>query len=296
MNDLIMQHATMDVTYDCNLKCRLCGASAPYTPVHRRNFSFETQIDALKRFFQIVAHVKVFDLCGGEVLLYKNLKELLLCMKKYTSQFDDLRLVTNGTLLPGEELMDVIQTFGNKISFIVDNYGPELSKNAEELDMILTRLGIRHIYRQYTRENPYCGGWVDFGDFKKRKLESQEEAERLFSRCAIAQKVHFCFSILGAEVYPCQPARMCRELHIVDNYDEYLDLSDPALSVEEQRQKIKNICNVKYLSACYYCNGLCEDSKRYIPAEQLAPEEMEFVRAGAASYAEVLEMKEGRKQ
>ncbi len=295
MENIIMQHATIDVTYDCNLKCKLCGASSPYTPAHRRNFPFELQKKGVEKFFQFVSYVKILDICGGEVFLYKHLKEMLIYLKKYISQFDELRIVTNGTLVPHEEILNIIQTYDGKVSFIVDDYGEALSTKVAEIDSILKVRNIPHIVRNYTKNNPYCGGWVDFGDFKKRKLVSQKEAEDLFSQCAIAKKVHFCFSIIGAEMYPCQPARRCRELGVATDYDEYIDFMDTKLSLEEQQEKIRKIINTKFLSACFYCNGLCEDSKRFVPAEQLSREEMSYIYAGAASYSEILKMKESRK-
>ena len=48
-----------------------------------------------------------------------------------------------------------------------------------------------------------------------------------------------------------------------------LDLFDDTLSLEEQRKKIRSVLKGKSLKACAYCNGLCDNSPRFIPAEQL---------------------------
>ena len=84
---------------------------------------------------------------------------------------------------------------------------------------------------------------------------------------------------------------MCHEYGVTQgNSNEYINLLDDSLTVEEQRQKIKNIYARKSLSACAYCNGMCENSPRFTPAVQLTAEELRCVKDGARSYSEVCAM------
>ena len=91
-------------------------------------------------------------------------------------------------------------------------------------------------------------------------------------------------------MWPCPPARRRRQLGLSDDYSEYINFFDDSLSIEEQQEKIRLIYEKKSLSACAYCSGLCEDSERFIPGEQMTQEELSYIKAGARSYEEVLSM------
>ena len=91
-------------------------------------------------------------------------------------------------------------------------------------------------------------------------------------------------------MYPCSACRRCKELGTVDNYDEYIDLFDDSLSVEQQREKIERIYALDSLKACAYCNGMTGDSPRFATAQQLDKEELKCISEGAEQYAEVQTM------
>ena len=61
------------------------------------------------------------------------------------------------------------------------------------------------------------------------------------------------------------------------NPDEYIDLSDDSVSCEQNKEKIRKILNGSMLSSCLYCNGMCDDSPRFKPAEQLTFEEIKEI-------------------
>lgn len=88
-------------------------------------------------------------------------------------------------------------------------------------------------------------------------------------------------------MFPCSPCRRCKELGIVDDYSEYIDLFDDVLTPEEQQRKIAAIYRKESLAACAYCNGMCEDSPRFPAAQQLNGEELAQTRSGARFYADI---------
>ena len=120
---------------------------------------------------------------------------------------------------------------------------------------------------------------MDFGDLTERK-HSYEDAVKLYAKCAYPKKLRFCYTITKGKMFPCVTVNQRYQLNLQTDYNEYIDLFDESLTVEQQRKKITDIYNGNYLSACEYCNGLCEDSVRYKPAEQLSIEEYRKIRAG----------------
>lgn len=284
-----MPRCGLEVTWKCNLKCKLCSSFIPYSN-NIREFSLESSIRAIKRYFEIVTFVDKFTLTGGEPLLFPDLPLLINFISEFRDSIGNLEIITNGSILPDQHLIESCNKFGKSLFFLIDNYGNDLSNKVEGIDSLLTLNQVRHTIRNQMIGECYCNGWVDFGDLTKRKRTSDKEIELLYSKCAQPQKYNFCFMITDGFMYPCAPCRYCKEQGIEDNYNEYIYLFDETLTIEQQRQKILNIYNGKSLSACGYCNGICDDSPRFIPAEQLTKEELKYIKLGAKSYSEIQEM------
>lgn len=278
MDDFVLHYVAIMPSYICTLNCKLCIAGVPYFP-HPTPTPIDQVKEYIDRYFRIVTFVKKFTISGGEPLLYKSMPEVLRHLQSYAGRIGMLEILTSGTVLPSEELLAEAAFYGDQFRFMIDNYGPELSRKIPELDALLNQAGIRHMIRNYTRDDPHCGGWVDFGDLTVKKLETQEEIEARYSQCTYPQKLKFALTIHDGVMYPCPPCRRCGELGIVSDPKEYIDLFDDTLSVEEQREKIRAILNGKSLRACAYCNGMSDSSPRFYPAEQLARGEIGRVKA-----------------
>lgn len=293
MDELNMERTNLLITLACNLNCARCGTHVPYAKNSRAlagHFSIEYLQKVLDRYFKIVTHVWKFTIAGGEPLLHPDLPEFLNMLQPYAAQIDVVEIITNGTILPNEKLIQAAKGL-DKLCFLVDDYGRDLSRKIPEIEQLLTNEGIKHVIRENNAANSHCGGWMDYGDLRKKRRTTREECEKVYAVCSYPQKQKFAFSTIDGMMYPCTPLRLCREFGVLsDNYDEYINLFDDAMTVEEQRQKIKKIYGGKSLSACAFCDGWCEDSVRYVPAVQLTPEELRCVRDGARSYHEALEM------
>lgn len=288
MDSFVMDKAGIALTTACSLSCKLCAAYAPYNiPEH---YALERHRECLKRFFSIVTQVNKFTISGGEPLVYPDLPGFFAELQRYRDRLGTLELITNGTILPSRALLSAMSVWQDKLAVLVDNYGPDISSKADEIHTLLSANGITHSVRNYTAEDPHCGGWIDFGDLTQKRHLTQEEQERLYAKCAQPQKIKFCFTIVNGIVSPCPPLRRRQELGLPTDYCEYIDLFDDSLTVEEQRRKIWGIYHAKSLSACAYCDGLCDDSIRYLPAQQFTTEEKDCVKKGARFYAEVRKM------
>ena len=286
MDQLEMYQTGIAITMACNLKCRLCSNYAPYY-VHPANHSLDYLKEMMGRYFEVVTRVRKLMFTGGEPLLHPALGGLIENLCQYRDRIDIFGVITNCGLLPGQDVLDAAKQFGEKFHFLIDDYGPALSVKAKETAALLDSQGIRYILRNYTLDNPHCGGWVDFGDLTKKKCQTPEEAETLYAKCAYPQKLHFALDLVDGAMYPCGPSRRCRELGVAVEDSEYIDLFDDALTPEEQREKIAAIYQKKSLAACAYCNGMHDDSPRFQPGQQLTDGELAKVRKGARFYADI---------
>lgn len=290
MEQFVMERITFITTLACTLNCKLCVLDAPYRKTEY-NFNLEEQKAVIERYFEVVSYVKTFSVSGGEPLLNPKLPALLRTLKQHMGQIGRVEVITNGTICPSEELLETCQLFEGNISFLVDDYGDKLSTKTDEIRSVLKKANIFCSVRPYRINDSHCGGWVDYGDPRRHKRASKEAAEKLFSKCAQAQKLKFCFDTFNGVMYPCEAVRRCIWFNVMpEAHNECVNLLDPVLTVEELREKIRNIYETKSLCACAFCKGMCDDSERFMPAEQLTAEEIECVRKGARFSHEVDEM------
>lgn len=257
------------VTTHCNLNCKLCITGAPILSAEGKNFPFDLLIKTFDKYFQLVEHVDKFSLGGGEPLLQPRLGELVEHFMQYQNQFDELEIITNGTLIPPQSLLHVLTEHRDKITVLVDKYG-ELSPVADKVGDLLTERGIRNKVRIYYGENCHCGGWVDLTDFSL-KHPNKEDQISLFQRCAYPRAiVRNGVCINDGLVLPCAHASLAQYKKLIPPEPPYyVNLLDPTKSIHDLQQEIVNQLNIEYHPACAYCNGMCEDSERFMPAEQM---------------------------
>lgn len=249
------------VTEACTLRCKLCLAFVPY---YKKHFQLALQ-DAkivFKRYFAIVNHVDKVSITGGEPLLNPQLNLILKELYQYSSQIiKEIILITNGTVEIEEELLRVLK-LNKKIKVIVNNYG-SLSVYAEKNYKRLCDEKINCIL--YTEDNRY--GWIDCRDHSL-KHKTGEECEKQASQCSFFQGKKYVVN--RGKLYTCTRAAYRIQENIISYTEEaYIDLLKEDESVQFQRDKLIKLINARSTISCAYCDGLTENSKKYIAAEQL---------------------------
>jgi hypothetical protein len=231
------------------------------------HYSFETISAAIKNFFAVVETVDKLTINGGEALLHPQLPEILDLLAVYKTRIGLLEILTNGTVLPGIELLGKLRDY--RVDILVNNYGSHLSTRIPEIIDVFEKYGIDHRLRDQNAETRYCGGWVDISDLSL-KNRADSDTKTLFSKCVYPGAFR-CFAIFGDKAYICGIYKRCVDLGtIADNPNEYVDFSDLCPdSDEEKRHKIQYFYERDFFSSCRFCDGFCPDSPRYLPAEQL---------------------------
>ena len=267
-NHIRLAHTGTMVTTVCNLNCKLCCVGTPRLFADGKRLSFERLIRTYDKYFQVVEHVGKFSLGGGEPLLQPKLAALIEHIMRYREKFDVLEVITNGTLKPPQELIDVMSAHKDKVTVLIDKYG-DLSPLADQVGEIFTMHEIPNQVRNYYGEDCHCGGWVDLGDFSLKHPEKEKQTE-LFKRCAYytgTTKIGIC--ACDGLLYTCGRAYLTLHMGLIRKEPPYfVDLLDPAKTITQLQEEFVDLLNLECPSACAYCNGMCEDSVRYIPAEQ----------------------------
>lgn len=267
MEKIVFHRIGLCTTFRCTLKCELCCAYAPYfsTPPH---YSLQEITDLVARVFEIVDFIEIFSITGGESLLHENLPDIVDFVNQYRSRIGRLEVITNGTLVPNERLIQRMKA--SNARFLVDDYGPALSVKADEIEALLKKHGATYErrYNGNTEKGAHCGGWVDLVHFSDEPA-SQHEAENLFSRCLNANELR-CNPVIDGKIYLCPPYEFCvRNGRIEEDPRFCIDLTDKTQSIESLREKAREFLKINVLPSCVYCNGWLPESKRYVPARQI---------------------------
>lgn len=261
-----IERLTIRPSFACNFRCKLCNEFAPYYTTPKIP-SLDEMTRDVDRIFSLVDTIGKLEISGGEPLLFRPLPELLRYLNRYNDRFGLFSLVTNGSLPFTDTTLAALRAIGSKTRVIVDDYGLELSRNAQKCAKQLNDNGIRYELRdQY--QNVHSDGWLDFRDLALK--HNEEQAKAIFAQCVCPQKLHWVVTLHDGKLYPCHVARRCTELGLVsETAPDCIKLYDENRSDNELRADITSLYTIDILQACRFCEGFLETRQRLMPAEQL---------------------------
>ena len=281
MSDTIrIQHFSFVITERCTLACKLCSEYSPFysDSLHASFNAIKSTIDSVFKHIDLFGDVSFF---GGEPMLHPDIYECFIYLRKYINRFDRALILTNGTILPKEEdlkrLLDKVPEYREKLQFNISDYGPDLSKKVKEIEQLCRKLGVKCRIIKYYGDDMFCDGWIDYGDHSQKYFTESEIKEHA-QKCHFRTEVSIVTHITDSEFYlsRCTRSFWRRKLRITPP-----DTSDVLCfhtefkqeDIAANREKIKALLNAEYSDSCAYCNGMCDDSPRFKPAEQLTLEE-----------------------
>lgn len=255
------------VTKMCNLKCKMCGQLL-FGPVKRRAFPSEQIIRDTDVIFELIDHIEVMKLIGGEVFTYSKLDELINYLSRYMNKIGLLEIYTNGAIVPKPSTLEAIKNYKGDLQVTISDYG-ELSIAKEfwvnwgrEHNIKINILGFE------SKGNAGYKGWIDCTKTKNLE-ESEEDLSLKYRSCE--QRLDYVLedSVLGK----------CTSFHML-NYalgreldsKECVYINDE-LSIEEKRKKILALgSDDKCLEVCKYCvwgSSIRNTLPRFPAAEQM---------------------------
>lgn len=264
-----LRRTTFVITQKCSLKCKLCLAFIPYfeNPV---NTTYEEAKNILKNYFAIVDQVGTFSITGGEPLINPDFEKILIETMEYREQIQErIDMVTNGTILFGDNLLNILESNKHIVRVIISNYGENLSTKLSQIVTQLEERGICYRIQDYDIEKEHWtyDGWVDFSDHSL-KHDTMEKLLEQCNRC-IFRLGHY-YVINDGELHPCSRQYWRMRNNIIEkDKDWYIDLNTQSVDIDEDKKRLEFLENTKYLKSCAYCNGTYNGIERFKPAEQL---------------------------
>ena len=99
------------ITTKCTLNCRLCATMMP--EFREKGCGAHVPLETLKHetdcLFEIYDYIENLTFSGGEPLWHPNIYDVTEYCLKYREKFGDLRIFSNGTIVPEQRLVDLIK-------------------------------------------------------------------------------------------------------------------------------------------------------------------------------------------
>ena len=253
--------AQICLTERCTLRCRKCAHGCYAVGGETQDMDVETAKKSADYFFRYVDIVKEFVLIGGEPFLYKKLGEMVAYIgEKYREKIVIFSITTNGTIIPGEELLHLCRRY--HVTIRISDYSAQVKRLEEKYGQLKERLERNQIaYTMSDRD----GLWMDYGfEYLDRKAE-EEELIKVFDECKTP-----CREIRENKFYYCVMARSVSDnLGYNVGQDDYLDLDK--LNGENYKKELLEFTlgysDKGYLDMCNHCHGA--EAKNYpIPAAE----------------------------
>jgi molybdenum cofactor biosynthesis enzyme MoaA len=252
------------ITTKCSLRCKECAALIPYFP-NPTDCDVSVTMVSLKSFFAVVNKVKTIIIGGGEPFCAKNISDFISrIFSECADNFENLKIITNASILPSQETMELIIMNRDKINITVDNYG-SLSLKFEQILLLFDNNKITYDVHNYDDEQ-YCGGWVKLGPYEDRKYTGTR-LKKVYETC---RNRTLCSSIVNSRLYVCCTQASLNEIGIIKCKEgEFVDLLSGADDLELEKKIERSLVKI-IPNACRYCSGFnVEEGERLQAAEQL---------------------------
>ena len=254
---LVLGCFDIPVTTKCTLRCINCSSLMPYYNV-TKNFDIERLIKDVKNVIEIVDYIPRINVLGGEPFIHPELHKLLRILNN-SDKVEKVRIITNGTVIPHNEL--ILQELRNpKMQVRISHY--TLGHiDAQKFALYLLDKSITFTFKEFG-DNEFQ--WYDFGDFQKR-CRSHSELQIQKECCDVEW-----FSLLNGKLYCCPRAAHAADANLIpDDVNNYCVIRDESKSNTQMRASLYEfIMNQSFHDACDYCNRGTDLCKVVKVAEQ----------------------------
>ena len=259
--EVVISQMSSSITSRCTLNCERCNVFMPYYKEH-----YDTTADELLQdmdlLFQRVDYLTSYFVFGGEPLLNKNLPEMLRRVyEKYHGRIGYMQIITNGTVVPSQELLEACEAC--KVKIRLSDYTRQVpyEKKLAEVKETLDKSKVEWSMGVYDT-------WLslEFPVVKKPIAPNPEEAKKHMLACSQG-----CHMVGDGRLYYCGAlcnAQRCGLWQLREG--DYVDLEKSEGSLEQDKLRVLRYClgdvDKKYISLCNVCWGAGADNPHEVVA------------------------------
>lgn len=246
----------------CNLNCKNCLNFNPFAKQFYVR-EWEDLIKDIDLFFSCVDRIMLFHVSGGEPMLYKHTAELIEYIdSNYGNRIDTLRTVTNGTVVPMEEVLQKLSKCNVEIT--VDDYRDAVPQFRERFEELIQKLEAYRI-RYYINK---VDSWIDLAP-DKVDYSGMSEDHLIAHRSDCSQSWQ---ELRDGKIYSCNYAAYATVAGIAGEQDleETYDLTSFTSNKKKELIEFRLGYTAKgYTNFCKKCRGFTSDNtEKMKPAQQ----------------------------
>lgn len=257
----------------CNLNCEACLNFTPYMKKFDERPWEQIKAD-VDLFFKRVDYIMLFHISGGEPLLYPKIGELVEYIdNNYRDKIHLLRTVTNGTVLPKEELLEKLSR--HRIEITVDDYREAVPESCETFEKLLVLLEKYHIKYEINKVEE----WIDLAPMTTHHEDwSDERLCKKFEGCHVPWQ-----ELKNGLLYSCNYASYAHVAGIIEeDKDGVFDLKEYTKSQRKELMEFRMGYNKKgYVEFCKRCSGYIDmNPNKVMPAKQMERGKLKWKNQG----------------
>lgn len=259
---VILCQVGTSLTTCCTLQCKNCAMFTGRGKIQKTYTLDELKQDA-DVFFSVVDKVLSFQIIGGEPFVHPELgKYIQYLSEKYSEKIGHIFILTNGTILPNDELLTIMSE--NNVVIKVSDYSLHINYEGK-LEKFIEKLNEYEIKYFIYRENK----WADLGFPDNIKIwgENERNIHNHMIKCSRNcqhtndGKYYFCASVWGGS----------QQGIYQEEEDDYIDLRKINTGKDDDRKEILectlgNLRGKGYLGLCRICNGFGSDNELEVDA------------------------------
>ena len=247
----------------CNLKCRHC---LNFNPFAQRFYirDWEALREDVDLFFRNIDFIMIFHVSGGEPMLYKHTADLIEYIdRNYGDRIGTLRTVTNGTVVPSDEILERLS--GCRVEITVDDYREAVPQYKEQFDELIHKLD-QHKVKYFVNK---VESWVDLAP-EKTDYSYMTEEQLIRHRAECGQTWQ---ELRDGKLYSCNYASYATVAGIAgeEDIEESYDLR--SYTPEKKRELVEfrlGYTDKGYTNFCKKCRGFtAHDTDAVRPAVQV---------------------------
>lgn len=255
---LMEVHST--ITSRCTLKCKHCNMFMPYYKEHV-DYTAKDILEDLELLFRHVDYIVAYRILGGEPLINNELEDMIKQIgDRYGDRIGNIGIITNGTLLPDEKLIETSKKYNVKFDFSDYTDVVDYKKRFDESVKIVSDAGLRYSVNRSLR-------WCDFGfPVNNRMYDFDKVREHMLSCGPIFHGLN------DGRYYYCHVSWSADKAKLLKNVpDDYVDLrklGDDDSAKEAILEHSNGNMAKGFVKLCKICGGCGNDNTEFVKAAE----------------------------
>ena len=255
---LMEVHST--ITSRCTLKCKHCNMFMPYYREHV-DYTAKDILEDLELLFRHVDYIVAYEILGGEPLINGELADMIRQIgDRYGNRIGNIGIITNGTLLPDEQLIEISKKYNVKYDFSDYTDVVDYKKRFNSAVKIVSDAGLRYSVNRSLR-------WCDFGfPVNNRMYDFDKVREHMLSCGPIFHGLN------DGKYYYCHVSWSADKAKLLKNVsDDYIDLrtlDDDDRAKEAILEHSNGNMAKGFVKLCKICGGCGNDNTEFVKAAE----------------------------